>query len=67
MDKISSIFAYIKGRLSEPSTYASFAGLCYLSGTKIDPSVVVDVLDMASIGFGALGILLSESKGGNDA
>jgi hypothetical protein len=62
MGKIISLFIYIKSRLSEPSTMASFAAVSALAGVEVDAGLVKDGLNVATLGFGVLGFFFKEAK-----
>jgi hypothetical protein len=62
MGKILSLFIWLKSRLSEPSTMASFAAVSALAGVEVDAGLVKDVLNVGTVGFGVLGFFFKEAK-----
>jgi hypothetical protein len=62
MGKILSLFIWLKSRLSEPSTMASFAAVSALAGVEVDAGLVKDGLNVATLGFGVLGFFFKEAK-----
>ena len=62
MDKALGIFLYLRNRLKEPSTYASLVALCAMFGQQLPDEAIQNVMNVASLAFGALGFLVAEAK-----
>lgn len=62
MDKILSIFLFIRARLDEPSTHASLAAVFALTGNRLDEGMLQDIMNVAALGFGVLGFFVKEVK-----
>jgi hypothetical protein len=62
MGKLLAVFIFLKGRLREPSTFASIASVLALVGYKLDPGIVQDWLNTGTVVFGALGFFIKESS-----
>lgn len=62
MNKVIAAFAFVKARLSEPSTMAALAAVCALAGTQIDIAAIQAALNVGTLVFGTLGFFIREAK-----
>lgn len=62
MDKLLGLFLYLKRKWDEPSTHASLCAVCAYAGVHVDPGLVQDFFNVATIFFGGLGFFFNEAK-----
>ena len=60
--KLIGAFIFLKGRLREPSTYASLSAVMATFGLHADPGVIQDWMNTLTLVFGLLGFFVKEAK-----
>lgn len=62
MDKALGAFLWLKQNLKQPSTMASLAAICAMLGVQLDAGMLQHIINIATLGFGALGFWLQPAK-----
>jgi uncharacterized membrane protein len=62
MGKLLGAFVWLKANLTQPGTMASIAAVCAMIGVKVDPGIIQDLINVATIFFGLLGFFFQEQK-----
>lgn len=62
MGKLLGAFVWLKFNLTQPGTMASLTGVFAMIGFKVDPGIVQDLINVATIFFGTLGFFFQEQK-----
>lgn len=62
MGKLLGLFLWIKPRLTEPSSFAALSAVSAMAGHQISAEDVKNVMDVATLVFGALGFFVAEAK-----
>lgn len=62
MEKVLGAFIWLKANLKQPGTMASLAVICQYANVNLDESLINDILNVATLGFGLLGFFFQEAK-----
>jgi hypothetical protein len=62
MTNFIKLIAYLEARLSEPSSLASLSAVTAMLGINADSAIIHDWLNVGTIVFGALGVVIAEKN-----